>query len=302
MIIKVLGSSAGGSFPQWNCDCKNCNGCRNNLAHLKKRTQSSIAISEDGKDWLVCNTSPDILEQIYNSPFLHPTNGRQSPIKGILLVDGQIDHTTGLFMLREGCPHDVYCTKEVKEELSTSYPIFNILKHWNGGINHHEIGFDREFNMPFMPKYTFHAIWVTSNAPPYSPYRDKPRKGDNIGIAVVNNDTGKKFVYLPCFGLKEEHVLKHMREADILLIDGTVWTNNEMIDNKFSKKTGIDMGHMPLSDEGGTIDILDTMDKPRKILIHINNTNPILDETSKEHNILKEHNIEISYDGMSLEL
>lgn len=302
MRIEVLGSSAGGSFPQWNCNCKNCNACRNGNASFKKRTQSSIAISQNEEDWLICNTSPDILEQINNSPFLHPKKNRTSPIKGVLLVDGQIDHSTGLFMLREGCPHDVYCTKEVHEELSSTYPIFNILKHWNGGLNHKNITFEKSFTMPFMENLTFNALPVSSNAPPYSAYRDKSRLGDNIAIVVEDTKSKKRFAYLPCFGFKEDHILKEIEKADLVFIDGTLWFNDEMINHKFSNKTGSDMGHMALYDKGGTIDILDKFDKPRKVLIHINNTNPILNDDSEERKILDKHNIEVAYDGMSVYL
>ena len=143
---------------------------------------------------------------------------------------------------------------------------------------------------------------LISNAPPYSKYRDKPRDGDNIGVVVVNKETGKRLFYLPGLGVLEEHILEEMAKADILLLEGTLWTNDEMIKGNFSKKLGTEMGHIPLNGEEGLIKVLDTLEKPRKILIHINNTNPILDESTLEYKELISHGIEISYDGMSIEI
>lgn len=304
MKIQVLGSSAGGGLPQFNCNCDNCKSYRAGSTTVKRRTQSSITISEDGENWVLFNTSPDILEQIHNSPFLHPTQKRETKIKAIVFIDGQIDHTTGLLMLREGCPHEVYCTKEVNEELNTSFPLFKMLKHWDGGgTNYHEIvPNNTSFEIPVMPNYEFYAHPLISNAPPYSKYRDKPRAGDNIGVVVVNKKTQKRLFYLPGLGVLEDHIIEEMGKSDILLIEGTLWTNDEMIKGKFSKKLGTEMGHIPLSGEDGLIKVLDGLEKPRKILIHINNTNPILDESNDEYKELISHGIEVSYDGMSIEI
>lgn len=304
MRIEVLGSSAGGGLPQFNCNCDNCKGYRKGKKSIKRRTQSSITISEDGENWVLFNTSPDILEQIHNSPFLHPQQRRETKIKAIIFIDAQIDHTTGLLMLREGCPHQVYCTKEVHEELNTSFPLFKMLQHWDGGgVIYNEIAFNKQpFFIPVMPNCEFYAVPLISNAPPYSKYRDRPRVGDNIGVVVLNKKTRKRLFYLPGLGVLEKHIIEEMSQADILLVDGTVWTNDEMIKNGFSSKLGTDMGHLPLRDKGGLIDLLDTLTKPRKILIHINNTNPILDEESPEYKELISHGIEVSYDGMSIEI
>lgn len=304
MRIEVLGSSAGGGLPQFNCNCANCKGYREGKKTIKRRTQSSITLSEDNENWVLFNASPDILEQIHNSSFLHPSKLRETKIKAIVLIDAQIDHTTGLLGLREGTPHEVYCTKEVNEELNTSYPLFKMLKHWNGGgVKYNEIiPNNTAFNIPVMPSYEFYAHPLISNAPPYSKYRDKPRVGDNIGIVVVNKKTQKRLFYLPGLGVLEDHIIEEMGKADILLVEGTLWTNDEMIKGNFSKKLGTEMGHVPLNGKNGLISVLDKLSKPRKILIHINNTNPILDESTSEFKELISHGIEISYDGMSINL
>ena len=304
MKIEILGSSAGGGLPQFNCNCNNCKGYRLGKSTIKRRTQSSITISEDGENWVLFNTSPDILEQINNSPFLQPKKERETKIKAIIFIDAQIDHTTGLLMLREGCPHEVYCTKEVHEELNTSFPIFKMLEHWNGGgIKYNEISANKQlFEIPVMPNHEFYALCSISNAPPYSIHRNHPRNGDNIGVTVVNKTTKKRLFYIPGLGIIKQHIIDEMKKADVLLIDGTLWTNDEMIKNGFSQKLGTEMGHIPLSGKNGLIKVLDGMPKVRKILIHINNTNPILDESTKEYAELMSHGIEISYDGMSIEI
>lgn len=304
MRIEILGSSAGGGLPQFNCNCSNCKGYREGKTGIKRRTQSSITLSENEEDWVLFNASPDILEQMINSSFLHPTALRESKIKAIVFIDAQIDHTTGLINLREGTPYEVYCTKEIKEELNTSFPLFKMLKHWNGGGVHvNEIFSNKEiFHIPVMPNHDFYALSLISNAPPYSKYRDNPRKGDNIGIVVINKISKKRLFYLPGLGVLEKHIIDEMAQADVLLIEGTLWTNDEMIRGKFSSKLGTDMGHVPLNGENGLIKVLDTLKKPRKILIHINNTNPILDENTKEYKELISHNIEVSYDGMRIDI
>jgi len=304
MRIEILGSSAGGGLPQFNCNCSNCKGFREGKAGIKRRTQSSITLSENEEDWVLFNASPDILEQMINSSFLHPTSLRESKIKAIVFIDAQIDHTTGLINLREGTPYEVYCTKEIKEELNTSFPLFKMLKHWNGGGVHvNEILSNKEvFHIPVMPNHEFYALSLISNAPPYSKYRDKPRQGDNIGIVVINKISNKRLFYLPGLGVLEKHIIDEMAQADVLLIEGTLWTNDEMIKGKFSSKLGTDMGHVPLNGERGLIKVLDTLKKPRKILIHINNTNPILDENTKEYKALISHDIEVSYDGMRIDI
>ena len=304
MRIEILGSSAGGGLPQFNCNCSNCKGYREGKKGIKRRTQSSITLSENEEDWVLFNASPDILEQMINSPFLHPTVLRESKIKAIVFIDAQIDHTTGLINLREGTPYEVYCTKEINEELNTSFPLFKMLKHWNGGGVHvNEIFPNKKiFHIPVMPNHDFYALSLISNAPPYSKYRDKPRQGDNIGIVVVNKKSNKRLFYLPGLGVLEKHIIDEMAQADVLLIEGTLWTNDEMIKGKFSSKLGTDMGHVPLNGENGLIKVLDTLRKPRKILIHINNTNPILDENSREYKELISHNIEVSYDGMRIDI
>ncbi|EEF79428.1 pyrroloquinoline quinone biosynthesis protein PqqB [Methylophaga thiooxydans] len=304
MFVHVLGSGAGGGFPQWNCNCVNCKGVREGTVKASPRTQSSIAVSADGKDWVLFNTSPDIKKQLDDFPALQPAREvRDTAITAIVITDAQIDHATGMLTLREhNKPWEVYTTKAVYEDLTTGFPVFNILGHFRG-INHHEIATDQSsFTIPTADGLIFTAVPLKSEAPPYSPHRHNTVPGDNIGIKIEDTRTGRNLFYAPGLGVAEPHVLEYMSNADAVLVDGTVWTDDEMSNEGISDKRAQEMGHLDQSSEGGIMSILNAMQKPRKILIHINNTNPILNEESAQRQILNKAGIELAYDGMDIEL
>lgn len=302
MHIHLLGTGAGGGYPQWNCNCDNCHHFRKGTIKSTARTQSSITISNNGTDWVLFNASPDIRAQLESFPPLQPARKvRDTGICAIVLSDGQIDHTTGLLLLREhDQAWDVYCTASVQQDMTTGYPIFNILKHFRG-VNWHEISTNEaSFTIPNAGKLLFTAVPLKSEAPPYSPHRHNTVPGDNVGFQVSDENTGKKLFYAPGLGEIEDHVYRYMQDADVVLIDGTVWTNDEMAQHGISTKLASEMGHMDQSSKGGIKDTLESLEKPRKILIHINNTNPILDEESAQRKILDDAGIEVSYDGMDI--
>ncbi|MGD8107363.1 pyrroloquinoline quinone biosynthesis protein PqqB [Pantoea sp. FN0302] len=303
MQIKVLGSAAGGGFPQWNCNCKNCQGVRNGTMKTSRRTQSSIAISDNGKDWVLCNVSPDICHQLLASPELNnPDVLRGTGIGAIILTDSQIDHSAGLLNLREGCPHHVWCTEEVHQDLTTGFPVFTMLSHWNGGLIHHGIVPEQTFSVSVCQSLRFTAIPLLSNAPPYSPWRDRPLPGHNVALFIEDGSSGKSLLYAPGLGEPDDALMPWLQKADCLLIDGTLWRDNELAATGVGKNTGKDMGHLALSEEQGLAALLASLPAERKILIHINNTNPILDEESAERQSLTQQGIEVSWDGMLIEV
>lgn len=269
----------------------------------KARTQSSIAVSTDDKNWLLFNTSPDIRAQLEAFPASWPKEGvRDTGIKAIMLIDSQIDHSTGLLMLREGKPLEVYCTEMVKQDLTTGFPLFNMLAHYCT-VNHHPVPVDgSSFTIPGIDDLRFYTQALKSKAPPYSPHRHDPHDGDNIGVIIEQISTGKKVFYSPGLGEIEPHVLAAMNSADCLLVDGTFWTDDEMCTQNISPKKSREIGHLPQSGEGGMIDVLNSVGNKRKILIHINNTNPILDEDSEQRQILDAAGIEVAYDGLEIDL
>lgn len=304
MKVRVLGSAAGGGFPQWNCNCRNCDGLRRGSVRARARTQSSIAASGDGENWVLFNASPDILQQLRETPELQPARSlRDTAIRAIVLIDAQIDHTTGLLMLREHRqPQVLWCTAPVREDLSTGNPLFGVLGHYCG-LDLHEIPLQGGFTIPRVPGIGFAALPISSNAPPYSPRRDRPQPGDNIGVTLNCTDSGRRLFYAPGLGEMTPDVWAAMQAADCVLVDGTLWTDDEMIRLGASGKTSRSMGHLPQSGPGGMLEWLEQLPATiRKILIHINNTNPILDEDSPERAELDARGVEVAWDGMVIEL
>jgi pyrroloquinoline quinone biosynthesis protein B len=302
MHIRVLGSAAGGGFPQWNDNGNNCRGVRAGDPNFQARNQSSITVSSNSIDWILINASPDIRAQLESFPPLQPARKiRDTGIASIIITDSQIDHTTGLLSLREhDKPWDIYCTKSVYEDMTTGFPIFNILGHFRG-INWHEVSTDQiPYTIPKADNIIFTAVPLQSEAPPYSPHRHNTVPGDNVGYKIEDTKTGKNLFYAPGLGVIEDHVYDYLKNADVVLIDGTVWTDDEMSRSGVNDKLASEMGHLDQSSKGGIIDTLTSLEKPRKILIHINNTNPILNEDSDERKILNSNNIEVSYDGMDI--
>jgi pyrroloquinoline quinone biosynthesis protein B len=303
MRVRVLGAAAGGGFPQWNCNCPNCDGLRRGTLRASARTQSSIAVSANDRDWILFNASPDILAQFKAFPELQPARSvRDTAISAIVLIDSQIDHTTGLLMLREGKPLDVWCTDMAHEDLTTGNPLFKVLGHYCG-VNRHRVPIAGEdFEVKGGDGLVFTAVALQSKAPPYSPHRHDPHPGDNIGVRIRHLDSGRSLFYAPGLGAIEPHLVPIFESVDCLLVDGTFWTDDEMIRLGVSKKRAREIGHLPQSGPGGMIESLDRFVRPRKVLIHINNTNPILNEDSPERGELAAHGIEVAYDGMELAL
>ncbi|WP_269620945.1 pyrroloquinoline quinone biosynthesis protein PqqB [Zhongshania sp. BJYM1] len=304
MRVHVLGSAAGGGFPQWNCNCQNCYGVRNGKIHAIPRTQSSIAVSIDGDRWLLINASPDIRAQLEASTALQPKRGlRDTGIGAVVLVDSQIDHSSGLLMLREGCPFDVYASRMVHQDLSSGFPIFPMLESWNGGINYCELAIDGSAVTPVgFEGLQITAVPICGKAPPYSPHRHDPHPGDNVALYIQDTRSGKSIFYAPGLGGLDESVIDYMISADCLLVDGTFWREDEMIFAGVGTKLAKEMGHLPQSGHGGMIEMLRCFPEQRKILIHINNTNPILDENSPERAILANEGIEVAFDGLEIDL
>ena len=306
MRITVLGSAAGGGFPQWNCNCANCAGVRSGTVRAKPRTQSSIFIRpDDSADGVLFNASPDILEQIRSHPALQPARAvRDTAIAGIVLMDGQIDHATGLFMLRErGSSLPLWCTDAVEEDLTQGNPVLRVLSHFCG-VQRQRIGLDgASFTVPGVPGLAFRAMPLSSKAAPYSPHRDDPVPGDNLGITITDTRRGSSVFYAPGLGAITPPVFDAMASADAVMVDGTFWTDDEMKTLGLSKKSARDIGHLPQSGEGGMIVWMAKLPRAtRRLLIHINNTNPILDEDSIQRAELTRAGIEVCEDGMNLQL
>ena len=306
MKIRVLGSAAGGGFPQWNCNCRNCAGWRAGRIRAGARTQSSIAVSgADSTAWVLVNASPDILGQLQANPVLQPGRAvRDTAIAGIVLVDGQIDHTTGLFMLRESVrPWAVWCTDSVYADLTRGNPILNVLNHYCG-VARRPIDLDGAgFSVDGVAGLRWRALPLAGKPAPFSPNRESPVLGDNIALVIEDIPGGRRVFYAPGLGAMDDRVWDAMQAAACVMVDGTFWTDDEMVRAGISSKTARAIGHLPQSGAGGMIEWLDRLPKTtRRILIHINNTNPILDEDSAERAELTRRGIEVASDGMEIVL
>ena len=277
--------------------------------------QSSIAVRaggdiegsptgrEDAASWILINASPDILAQLRAHPDFQPASSpRDTAIAAIVLVDGQVDHTTGLYMLREATrPWALWCTDAVCADLQFRHPIFEVLSHYCG-IDRRRMSIDDEgFAIDGAPGVRWHALPVVSKPAPYSPNRESPVTGDNVALLITNEQSGKAALYAPAVGAMDDSMRRAMESAACVLVDGTFWSDEEMLRLGLSRKRARDMGHLALSGSGGMLEWLGRLpDATRKILIHINNTNPILDEDSPERAELGRRGIEVAWDGMEI--
>lgn len=301
MHIRILGAAAGGGFPQWNCNCPNCGGVRREELNARPRTQSSIAIrGADEAAWTLVNASPDILAQLQANPQLQPGRAyRDTGIRSIVLTDSQIDHTTGLLMLREATkPWPLWCTDNAFADLTTSNPILQVLQRYCG-VDRRRIVAGEWFAVEGSDDLRCQAIALPGKPPPYS--SRSPELGDVIGLLVEDLRTERRLYYAPGVANIDPWLFELMSSSHCVLVDGTFWTDDELVRLGVSHKRAADMGH--LSQTGGMIKWLDRLPaSTRRVLIHINNTNPILVEDSPERALLNSHSIEVAYDGMEIVL
>ena len=311
MRLFVLGSGAGGGYPQWNCNCPNCAGLRSGQIRASARTQSSLAVTGSGAaesdaslEWILINASPDLRAQLETCPALQPARAvRDTAIAAVVIVDAQIDHSTGLMTLREHTKRlPVYATPSVHSDLTTGYPLLTVLEHFCG-VDWHPIDAlsQKPFSVPGVPGVEIEPIPLPGEAPPYSPRRHQPAKDDTIGLTFIDEPTGKRCFYAPGLGEWNEAVVEQAERAECVLIDGTLWRDDELSARGAADKTGQEMGHLAQSGDGGMLERLAQL-RARKILIHINNTNPILDEASPERALLAAADIEVAFDGMEIEI
>lgn len=292
-----MGSAAGGGYPQWNCNCRVCLLYWKKDPRVERRTQSSIAVSADGFDWALINCSPDIREQISLSQFLQPQTGpRHSPIKSVVLTNGDVDHIGGLLSLREGHSFNVWANKSVLQQLRSN-DIFGVLDPDLVGL--HEISPSVDFSP--LPGLTFSSFEVPGKVPLYLEMGTAPaveRRGNTIGIHVRSGAT--KLSYIPGCGAIDAQLLSDLADTDTLLFDGTVWSDDEMREAGVGTKTGKRMGHVSISGNDGSLQGLQSLRATRRIYIHLNNTNPLLVQGSQERLKTEAQGWKIGFDGMDV--
>ena len=299
MMIKVLGSAAGGGLPQWNCNGRNSAAVRKGAEGLMPRTQASVAVTADGAQWVLLNAAPDLRQQINETPELHPERDggpRNSPIKAVVLTNGDVDAVAGLLTLREGQPFTVYGTERVLDVLDA-----RLVKRVGMGLG-------RPFAVegPSGPVgITIEAFPVPGKVPLYLEDAKAgaglgTQEGDTVGLKVTEISSGRHFFYVPGCARLDDALRARLKGAPLLFFDGTLYTNDEMIAQGLLNKTGERMGHMNMSGSAGSIAEIAPLAVGRKIFIHINNSNPALREGSPERAAVEKAGWEVSYDGMEV--
>ena len=294
----VLGAAAGGGLPQWNCGCPNCVAARQ--GKIKPQHQSSIAVTSDDNgntnEWAILNTSPDIRSQILENPPLHPIGLRETPIKSVLLTNGDIDHIAGLLILREKQAFNVYLTHEIAKVIAEN-PIFNALDR--DFVTFHEIELDTPFEL--VAGVTAELFAVPGKVPLFMEAGEVITDLEGEQTVGVKLQSGKKRIwYIPGCAKLTDKIKAQLKGEEIVLFDGTVFDNEEMKRRQVGNKTGARMGHMAMSGDDGSIANFKNLDVSRKIFIHINNTNPVWDLGSKERQEVEEAGWEVTYDGMEI--
>ena len=309
MRVEILGSAAGGGFPQWNCNCQNCGSLRAGTFHGKARSQTQVAVSGEEDSWFLLNASPDLRTQIGASSFLHPRRAqRNSPISGVLLTSGDVDQVAGLLSLRELQPFRIYCTPSIQNILREDNSIFGMLNRVPDQVSWSEIHFGQSFPLVNLQGdergICASAFSLGERYPPYVPLKRaatlRPEEA-SLGL-ILKSSSGSELAYLPAAPKIDDSLLQRLESVNLLLFDGTFWRDDELILVQGSGSTAREMGHVPLFGRDGSLRMLSSLQRPRKIFIHINNTNPILDETSPEYREVRESGWEIAEDGVGLEI
>jgi pyrroloquinoline quinone biosynthesis protein B len=306
MRAVVLGAAAGGGFPQWNCGCPNCEGVRRGDAGLTARTQDSVAVAADGSgDWTLLNASPDILRQIEATRALQPRARRDSPIRGIVLTNGDLDHTLGLFSLRESWPLVLYATDAVREGLEGRNAIFRTLRRTPMQVTWRRLELGRP--VPLVDAsgapngLTVEARPLPGKPPVHLVGVAPPSPEDNVGLWIRDEARGTRLVYATAVA-RVDALAASLDGADAVLLDGTFWSSDELIALGLSKARAEDMAHAPIGGPEGTLAALAAVRARRRIYTHINNSNPILREGSPERRAVLDAGWEIAHDGLELPL
>ena len=308
MHIEILGSAAGGGFPQWNCACPNCRALRSGTFSGKARTQTQVAISGDGASWFLLNASPDLRLQIESTPVLHPKHDtRSSPIAGVVLTSADLDQIAGLLSLRELQPFRVYSTHSLRRILLEDNSAFAMLNRVPQQVEWTTIQPNVPFALTTVEGYDSglrcEAFSIGTRYPFYVKGEPNRYPGEEASLGLtITCRSGRKMVYLPAISEVDEQMLEQMGSADLLLFDGTFWTDDELIKVQGSGSTARQMGHLPVSSEEGSLKKLTGLRKPRKIFVHVNNTNPMLNESGKEYRAVRDAGWEIAEDGWSINL
>ena len=295
----VLGSAAGGGVPQWNCRCPNCNLARTEPSRVRPRTQSSIAVSPDGERWLLVNASPDIRQQLFDNPVLHPREGlRHSPIHAVLLTNGDVDHVAGLLTLREGQPYTLYATRGILGSVNDNR-VFDVMAA--DVVRREAISLDQTFEP--VPGLRVTLFTVPGKVPLWLEDATMEIGAETeTTVGAMIEAGGRRLAYIPGCARVTDGLRERIAGVDALLFDGTVLYDDDMIRAGVGTKTGWRMGHVPMRGDGGSVAGLRDVAIGRRVFVHINNTNPVLVEGSEARAEVEAAGWTVAHDGLALSL
>ena len=311
MHIRILGSAAGGGFPQWNCGCRNCSELRAGSLQATTRTQTQLAFSPDEQVWFLLGASPDLRSQIVATPQLAPPSGDStgSPIAGVFLTSADVDSVMGLLHLREFQSFFIFATPAVQRVLKTENRVFDVLHRADPPVQWQTLSpgarlacrFGEDPSAP--PSFICAPTSIGGDYPDFiSTELRRTLPAPEAVLALRFEQAGKAFCFAPCLSENSGEGMKVAASCHVAFLDGTFWSDDELIQTGRGQKTAREMGHLPLSGRDGVLAQFPKDSECRKILVHVTNTNPILDENSEEHRLTREAGFEIAYDGMEVTL
>jgi pyrroloquinoline quinone biosynthesis protein B len=302
MKIKVLGSAAGGGCPQWNCGCQNCLAIRAGKPGIRARSQECVAVSSDGESWFLLNVSPEIRAQIESFSGLHPRTLRHTPIAGLVLTNGDLDHCLGLLSLRESQPLRIHATERVRAGFTEQNILYRTLERFAGHTTWVPLGAAEQplLGTDGTPSgLVLSALPVPGKAALHlEPCTPQPE--DNVGLRITDQRSGRVLAYISGVAGLSDEVRTLVEGADVVFFDGTFWSSDELIRMNAGTRRAEDMAHWPISGEHGSLAYLRSLTKARRVYIHLNNTNPMLVESSPEAAEVARAGVEIAYDGLEL--
>jgi pyrroloquinoline quinone biosynthesis protein B len=305
----VLGAAAGGGFPQWNCACPNCRRARQGDPAAPPRTQSSLAVSADGVRWLILNASPDLRQQILQTPGLQPRADaglRDSPIAAVAVTNGDVDHVGGLINLREGWPFGLYAHDRLHETLDAN-TVFGVLNPEQ--VARRPLPLDARTPIADGAGREIGLSVETFAVPGKVPlYREAEagagdyagEVGDTVAVQLIVPGSAARVYYVPNCARLDAATADRLKGADLVFFDGTLYRDDEMIETGLGHKTGRRMGHMPVAGEGGSLEAFRDLDVGRKVFVHINNSNPILCADTPERAEVEAAGWTVAHDGLEV--
>src|SRR5262245_40948244 len=306
MLIRVLGSAAGGGFPQWNCGCPNCRGMRAGELRATQRTQECVAVSADGDRWFLLNCSPEIRQQIESYPPLHPRGPRHSPITAILLTNGDLDHCLGLLSLRESHPLVIYTTERIRRGFTDGNVLYRTLDRFPGQVTWRSLQLGKEEELADLDGRAsgllVEAVPVPGKLPVHLESGATSELEDSVGFRIRERSTGRVLAYLSGVGTVTDGVRRAIQTADCVFFDGTFWSSDELPSLGLGMKRAEEMAHLPVGGPEGSLARLNGLAARHRIFIHLNNTNPMLRDDSPERARVEAAGWEVARDGLEVRI